>query len=176
MDKLPFAAIIVSGGAGRRLGGLDKSTLKLGGMTLLDHVRAAVADASEIVVVGPEVQGGPAAAVSAGLTQVTTPVVATLAVDQPLIAGAMEPLRAAVPDHDVAALVRDGHLQPLAALWQRDSLIAALARFDDLDGVPMRRLFEDLRIAEVLDEDGWSLDIDTPADLETLERRLSEAE
>ena len=75
------AAVILAGGAGRRLGGFDKPGLDIGGMTLLDRALAAVAGADPVVVVGPERAtsrqvrwaredppgSGPVAAVAAGL-------------------------------------------------------------------------------------------------------------
>ena len=77
----PFAAIVLAGGTGRRLGGMDKATLVVGGTTLLDRALQAVAAASPVVVVGPQrdlpdamlqtreqpAGGGPVAAVAAGL-------------------------------------------------------------------------------------------------------------
>ena len=48
-----FAAVILAGGAGRRLGGVDKATIPVRGAPMLDHVLDAVADASPCVVVGP---------------------------------------------------------------------------------------------------------------------------
>ncbi len=76
-----FAAIVLAGGAGRRLGGVDKAALVVRGATLLERALRAVADASPVVVVGPHrdlpgivlqtreqpAGGGPVAAVAAGL-------------------------------------------------------------------------------------------------------------
>ncbi len=76
-----FAAVVVAGGAGRRLGGLDKPALVIGSTTLLDRALAAVVGADPVVVVGParpsvrQVRwtverppgGGPVAALAAGL-------------------------------------------------------------------------------------------------------------
>lgn len=168
----PFAAIIVAGGAGRRLGGQDKRHLDVAGATLLEHALAAASGATQIVVVGREVPGGPVAAISAGLAQVFAPKVAILAVDQPMISGGLEPLRCALPGHDVALLVRNGRYQHLAAVWQCEALAAALARLGEPAGAPMWKLLEGARIAEVKDEADWSFDVDTPADLEAVRRRL----
>jgi molybdopterin-guanine dinucleotide biosynthesis protein A len=77
-----YAAVILAGGAGRRLGGPVKPTLPVGGRPMLDRVLAAVADARPRVVVGPASLavpagvvriseeppgGGPVAALAAGL-------------------------------------------------------------------------------------------------------------
>ncbi|MBO0869424.1 MAG: NTP transferase domain-containing protein, partial [Micromonosporaceae bacterium] len=48
-----YAAVILAGGAGRRLGGLAKPALTVGGTRMVDRVLAAVADAGPRVVVAP---------------------------------------------------------------------------------------------------------------------------
>ena len=48
-----FDAVVLAGGAARRLGGTDKPALRVDERTLLEHVVAAVAGAGRIVVVGP---------------------------------------------------------------------------------------------------------------------------
>src|SRR3954471_2578347 len=74
------AAIVLSGGAGSRLGGVDKSALIVGGMPMLDRVAAAV-EGLPVVLGGPRrwlawpaintreypPGGGPAAGVAAGV-------------------------------------------------------------------------------------------------------------
>ncbi|MEH6375729.1 NTP transferase domain-containing protein, partial [Streptomyces sp. KLMMK] len=42
-----YDAVVLAGGAARRLGGADKPTLRVGGRTLLDRVLEACADAEE---------------------------------------------------------------------------------------------------------------------------------
>lgn len=95
-----FDALILSGGHGRRLGGVDKASLAMEGDTLLGRALAAVARAERIVVVGrssgslPEgvrvacehpPGGGPVAAIAAGLSYVESRVVVILACDMPLM-------------------------------------------------------------------------------------------
>ena len=48
----PVAAIVLAGGAGRRLGGADKAALDVGGRTLLERALAAVSGVPTVVV-GP---------------------------------------------------------------------------------------------------------------------------
>ncbi|WBB78374.1 NTP transferase domain-containing protein [Micromonospora sp. WMMD882] len=82
-----FAAVVLTGGAARRLGGVDKTGLTVGGRPMRDRVLAAVADAAPRIVVGPDVVGvppdvrttretpaggGPAAAIAAGLALLPT--------------------------------------------------------------------------------------------------------
>ena len=45
--------MILAGGAGRRLGGIDKALSRSTGVTLLDRVLGAVSGAARVVVVGP---------------------------------------------------------------------------------------------------------------------------
>lgn len=47
-----YDAIVLAGGAAKRLGGADKPGIRVGGRALLDRVLAACADASTTVVVG----------------------------------------------------------------------------------------------------------------------------
>ncbi len=87
-----YAAVILAGGAGRRLGGPAKPTLPVGGRPMLDRVLDAVADAVPRVVVGAASLavpvgvvriseeppgGGPVAALAAGLTRLADPPVKT---------------------------------------------------------------------------------------------------
>ncbi|MGX7829752.1 molybdenum cofactor guanylyltransferase [Actinokineospora sp. 24-640] len=78
---MTWAAIVLAGGLGTRLGGVDKPALVVGGRTLLDRALDAVDGADPVVVVGPERPvarpvrwtreaepgAGPVAAVVAGL-------------------------------------------------------------------------------------------------------------
>ena len=49
-----YDAVVLAGGAGRRLGGAGKPGLEVGGRTLLQWVLAAVAGAERRIVVGPD--------------------------------------------------------------------------------------------------------------------------
>ncbi|MYU19520.1 NTP transferase domain-containing protein, partial [Streptomyces sp. SID8361] len=48
-----YDAVILAGGAARRLGGVDKPALRVGGRALLDRVLDACRGAGRTVVVGP---------------------------------------------------------------------------------------------------------------------------
>ncbi|MFF0174465.1 molybdenum cofactor guanylyltransferase [Micromonospora profundi] len=96
-----YAAVVLAGGAARRMGGVDKTALPVGGRSMRDRVLAAVADAAPLVLVGPAdvvpagvrvtredpPGGGPVAATAAGLALLDpgTAVVALLAADLPLL-------------------------------------------------------------------------------------------
>jgi molybdopterin-guanine dinucleotide biosynthesis protein A len=76
-----LAAVVLAGGAARRMGGVDKPAIAVAGQSMRDRVLAAVAAAEPRVVVGPAVDlppgvlatredppgGGPVAATAAGL-------------------------------------------------------------------------------------------------------------
>lgn len=96
-----YAAVVLAGGAARRMGGVDKPTLPVGGLPMRDRVLAAVVDARPRVLVGPadgvpaDVRvtredppgGGPVAAAAAGLALLDpdTELVALLAADLPML-------------------------------------------------------------------------------------------
>lgn len=141
-------ALILAGGKGERLGGVDKATLVVGGRQLIDHVLSAVAGARAAVQVGgPRTDGvrwtveepaggGPAAAVIAGLDELRrdadhAPWTVVLAVDTPGAASAVPGLLTARDDvqagrADGAHLVDEhGHAQHLIAVYRTESLQAA---------------------------------------------------
>ncbi|MDW3850921.1 NTP transferase domain-containing protein [Micromonospora sp. BRA006-A] len=96
-----YAAILLAGGAARRMGGVDKPARAVGGRPMLHRVLDAVADADQRIVVGSSGPlprgvrtareeppgGGPVAATAAGLALLEpgTTTVAVLAADLPLL-------------------------------------------------------------------------------------------
>lgn len=98
---LSFDAIVLAGGAGRRLGGVDKAELIVSGRTLLERAVDAVSFASRRILVGPARTGtlpadvlitredppggGPVAAIEAGLRLVRKQLVVVLACDMPFV-------------------------------------------------------------------------------------------
>ncbi|BBH17159.1 hypothetical protein Back2_14460 [Nocardioides baekrokdamisoli] len=160
-----FDAIVLVGGRATRFGGLDKTAIEIDGVRVVDRVLAGVAAAARVIVVGPEVSGGPVAAVASALDSVTSPIVVTLAGDQPWIAPAVPLLVAAVADYDVAVLVADDRRHYLAAAWRTSSLRAAITELDSPVDAAVRSLFEGRSVVDVPDTGGWSRDIDSPADL-----------
>lgn len=179
-----WSAIVLAGGSGRRLGGVDKAGVVVGGRTLLDRALDAVAAASSVVVVGPERAvggvvrtredppgGGPVAGLAAGLAELAdVDFVAVLAVDQPgVTASTVDRLRAAVGDAAGAVLVADGHLQWLAGVWRTSALRAALPA--EPAGASLRSVLRPLDPVEVPARPGEADDVDTPEDLSTLHKR-----
>lgn len=177
-----YDAIVLAGGAARRLGGVPKPQLRVGGATLLDRVIDAVPDAGRTVVVGPRqpvsrpvlwcqeepAGAGPVAALAAGLPLTDAEVLVVLGADLPWIAPAVPALLRAVPASGVALLVdRAGRTNYLAAAWRRVELGAALTRLGDPAGAPMRALLAGIEQVHVRDRDGWGHDCDTWDDLAT---------
>lgn len=173
------------------MGGVDKGSVLVGGVPLLEHVLAATAAAGEVVVVGTPVgtsravtwtvedppRGGPAAGVLAALDRLRSgpDLVLVLAVDLPRVhPGTVSRLVLAVegdPAVDGAVLVdADGRRQTLAAVYRHRSLVEAGAAHPDRHGLPMRRLVGRLRLAEVPSRGDEARDVDTWADLEDLDR------
>ncbi|WP_199520855.1 molybdenum cofactor guanylyltransferase [Jiangella anatolica] len=181
-----WAAVVLAGGAGRRLGGTDKPALVVGGRTLLDRAVAAAAEAgaAQIVVAGPRRDtstpvtwtredppgGGPLAGLAAGLAALDDPApgaVVVLAADLPRISPELvgRLLTGLEVDTDVVAVVdAAGWVQPLVAAYRTEPLVAALAAVGDPRDRPVRALLEHLGVATLRDEDG-AADIDTPDDL-----------
>ncbi|MBM9466176.1 NTP transferase domain-containing protein [Nakamurella leprariae] len=198
MDPRVGAAVVLAGGAGRRLGGVDKPGLIVGGSTLLERVLAAAraAGATDLVVVGParpiaadvrQVQerpagAGPAAGLATGLAALGAgehpdELVAVLAAD--LVAPAADTLRrlaAAVLDDpsraDGAVLVDpDGRPQWLIGVWQRTTLHSAVLRRADWAGMPVRAVLPDA-VVLVPGSGPDVADIDLPDDLHRWPVRL----
>lgn len=145
----PYAAVVLAGGRARRLGGVAKPALEVGGRTLLARVVAAVAGARPVVVVGPRVDGlgsepvwaredppgaGPVAGLRAALGHLpASGVVLVLAADLPFLdAATVELLGSAVrAGADAAVLVDDtGRDQYLVAAWSAVALRTALSTVD----------------------------------------------
>ena len=141
-----FDAVVLAGGAARRLGGADKPGVRVGGRALLDRVLSACADAAVTVVVAdprPTARpvrwareeppgGGPVAALDAGLRHTTAPVVVVLSADLPFLDMAtVRRLTATLAASGAeGALLSDaeGRDQPLVAAYRADALRRALDR------------------------------------------------
>lgn len=164
--------VVLAGGGGTRLGGVDKSALTVGGRTLLDRVLETAAAARAVVVVGPVAVpaqvlqttedppgGGPVAGLAAGLATLDrqgapAPWTLVIAVDQPEAAhAAVDVLRAAAgagPDVDMVCPEDEaGHPQWLLAAYRTAALTAALEPFGTGHSISVRRLVADLRMLAV---------------------------
>jgi molybdopterin-guanine dinucleotide biosynthesis protein A len=98
-EAAAYDAVVLAGGAGRRLGGVDKAAVRVGGRTLLDRVLTACDGAARTVVVGGRRAtarsvtwareeppgGGPLAALDAGVRETGAQLVVVLSVDLPFV-------------------------------------------------------------------------------------------
>ncbi len=183
-----FDAVLLTGGSARRLRGVDKPALQVGGRPIVERVAAAASAAARLIVVGPAYAGvpahevvresppggGPAAALAVGVTLVRAPRLAVLGGDLPFVTPAvLDDLRRAVDADDgpvLAMLVdSDGRDQPLAAVWHTAALRRALAGAGP--GTPLRQVVAAAPTVlrrTVPVQDGTAppwFDCDTPADL-----------
>jgi molybdopterin-guanine dinucleotide biosynthesis protein A len=132
---VPFDAVVLAGGRGERMGGVDKAEIVVGGRRMLDVVLEACADAERIILVGPQRPtprpvswvreeppgGGPCAALAAAVPQLTSPTTVLLAVDLPHLTSALvAKLADAAP---VVGVDQDGREQWLLSAWPRDALV-----------------------------------------------------
>jgi molybdopterin-guanine dinucleotide biosynthesis protein A len=174
-----FDAIVLAGGAARRLGGADKPGLIVGGRTRRARLRAAVAGAATMVGAGPGREtarpvswvredppgAGPVAGIAAGVGLVRADVTLVLAADLPGIGPAVPALLGAVsgsPAAGVACLVAgSGQGNYLAAAWRTTALRAALEVTAGTHGAPVRALVAASEMIEVPDPQGWGYDCDT---------------
>jgi molybdopterin-guanine dinucleotide biosynthesis protein A len=185
MAGVTWAAVILTGGTGARLGGADKASLEVGGRSLLDRALSAVAGADEVVVVGPEQPttrpvrftredppgGGPLAGTAAGVAALSAghARVVVLAVDMPRVTAAtVARLLAAASGVDAAWLTGDEGRRQLAVAL-RPELVPAPG---EVYGVPMRTLMAAGRRVDVPAVAGEADDVDTWDDV----ARLSGAE
>lgn len=180
----PYAAIVLAGGRGSRLGGVDKAALLLRDTPLLDHVLGALGPRTPVVVVAPphptvrEVRftleeppfGGPVAGIVAGLDALgeagpLPPLVALVAVDMPWVtADTFDRLVEASRGRDGAFLhASDGYRQ-LCGVVRTQRLHEV--RPQVADGLSVRRLLAPLDLAEVPPTDREADDVDTWDDLD----------
>ena len=181
-----YNAVVVAGGSARRMGGIDKAEVKIGGRTLLERVLDATAGAELTVCVGPErptparvlwtqehpAGGGPVPAIAAGLRHVTARTVVVLGIDTPFVTRAVVEALVNARGTADAAVVRDdqGVVQPLIGAYATGPLRSRLNYFRELDGVPLMRVLEGLG-CRVIDAPGVALDCDTWEDVERAARR-----
>lgn len=177
----PFAAVILAGGQGSRLGGCDKAAVEVGGAPLLERVRAALAEADELVVVGPARPGatwtqvqeepagaGPMAALVAGMQALTSPadLVVAVAVDMPHLNRRSVQRLLAAASGDGAVLRTPQGRRVLALALRRSALSALIATADtNFAGASVWRSLAALQLTEVPAQEHEHEDIDTASDL-----------
>ncbi|GHC37103.1 NTP transferase domain-containing protein [Streptomyces cinnamoneus] len=193
MTDTDYDAVVLAGGAARRLGGADKPAVRVGGRPLLDRVLSACAGAGRTVVVGPRRPtvrpvtwtreeppgGGPLAGLAAGLRHVGAERVLVLSADLPFLeaeaVGAL--LEAIGVTGGEGAVLTDagGREQPLVAVYGAEPLRRELgllvAEHGTLNGLPLRLLTNELELAR-LHHLTAAFDCDTWEDIGTARARI----
>ncbi|WP_251017331.1 NTP transferase domain-containing protein [Streptomyces sp. ISL-1] len=191
-----YDAIVLAGGAAKRLGGVDKPSVSVGGRALLDRVLGVCRDAGRTVVVGgrratarPVVWareeppgGGPLAALGAGVRQVEAQAVLVLSADLPFLGErtVRQLIGTLGTSGREAALLTDagGRDQPLVAAYRTEPLRRELAllatEYGSLTGLPLRLLTQGLDLARIDAEPLASFDCDTWADVSAARARIRE--
>jgi molybdopterin-guanine dinucleotide biosynthesis protein A len=159
-----FAAVVLAGGAARRMGGAAKPAVRVGGTPLLNRVLEAAEHARPRIVVGPieltpllpsgvsltieeTPGGGPVAGLAAGVHMLTESVreVAVLASDLPFVtADVLDRLRSKLSGPaEVAVLVDDtGRPQWMCSVWRHEALARRLEQLGDPAGRSMQDLVD----------------------------------
>ncbi|MCX6452157.1 MAG: NTP transferase domain-containing protein [Actinobacteria bacterium] len=185
-----FAAILLTGGSGRRLGGISKAHLEVAGRSCFTHVLEALHSAQSVVVVGETIPhqdprlifiqeepigSGPVAAISAALPLVITKYVAIVSVDVPLVMGAFEELLSAWSSTDIALVASDGtHESYLVSLFDTDALRGAIAKLSTISNASVKSVLAHLSYRPVkVSNPDMLIDVDTREDLSRVEEILS---
>lgn len=188
-----IGAVVLAGGTATRIGGFDKASIEVAGLTLLERALDALIDIDEVVVVGHDVpterpvtftredpaSGGPAAGLLAGLRAFLRPPewIVVLAVDMPMVSARTIRRLTSAQFADGAMLVdADGRDQSLCAVYVVSSLLRNAPPYGEEYGMPMRRLLEGLDLGRVPAETSQGLpesqDVDTFEDLRTVREQL----
>lgn len=196
LDHHDTSVIVLTGGTGRRLGGVDKATVEIDGQTLLEHVLTALPSHVTVLAAGAPLptsrpvvfraedppQGGPVAGINAVIPSVTSPIVAVIAVDMPravpVLLEMVAALAADAPADVALPVTADGRQQPLCSAWRTQALRDALRHLDRIDGAAMRAMLAPMQAREVPLTPGQEAlldDIDSPSDLERVRSRMTSA-
>ena len=155
-----LATIIVAGGHGTRMGGVDKASVEVHGLRLVDRLIAQLPSHTNYVVVSPRALGlptaceqppfgGPVAGIHAGFEYLLhrhpdLEYIATLPVDAPDSPHILPPLFAAITADPSAAVAlirsQDGRLQNLCGIWRTTELSKALSKLGNPRNQSVRRL------------------------------------
>jgi molybdopterin-guanine dinucleotide biosynthesis protein A len=196
MSTFSVTAVLLCGGCGERLGGVDKPLRVLAGRPLIEHVIARIASQVDAIVIsanrnadvyarygyavvddGMPTGRGPLAGIAAGLAAAGSDDVLCVPGDAPLLPADLEARLDAArrAAHGEAAVVDDGRgLQPLCTLLPRTAL-AGLHAFLDGGGRAAHRWLESLPAAraDFSAWPRWAWSVNTEAEWIAAERNLN---
>ncbi|MBS0338246.1 MAG: molybdenum cofactor guanylyltransferase [Proteobacteria bacterium] len=163
-----ITGIVLAGGQGRRMGGVDKGLQLLSGKPMIEHVIARLAPQVEEIVINAnqnleayarfgrrvvpdEVGGyaGPLAGLHAGLQAAQQPLVVTAPCDSPFLpADLVARLAAALGDNDLAVARTGAQAHPVFALVRR-GLLDHLTDYLKGGGRKIDAWYASLKVAQV---------------------------
>lgn len=164
--------LVLAGGQGRRMGGVDKGLQPLNGKAMIAHVIARLAPQVEDIVVNAnqnrdayarfghpvvadaiEGYAGPLAGLHAGLQAAPHPLIVTAPCDSPFLpADLVVRLAAALGDNDLAVARTGAQAHPVFALVRR-TLLGHLADYLAGGGRKIDAWYASLRVVEVAFDD-----------------------
>jgi molybdopterin-guanine dinucleotide biosynthesis protein A len=172
VSEIAVSGIVLAGGLGRRMGGVDKGLQPLRGKPMVEHVLARLApQVGEIIinanqnaatyekfghrVVADDIAGfaGPLAGLHAGLKAARHPLVVTVPCDSPFLPSDLVfRLHSSLKDHDLAVAKTGEQAHPVFALVKK-TLLKNLAAFLSGGGRKIDAWYGALNYVEVLFDD-----------------------
>lgn len=158
--------------------GADKAQMRIDGRRLIDlalehlhpdweRVVVASTDLGMPTVCEDPPFGGPVAGIAAGMGHLHTTYIAVMAVDAPQSGRMLQKLADAIGSNDVAVVANNDRIQPLCAVWRRESLALAISKAGSRN-VAAKRIFAFPQNVLRLPGDGTESDYDTPEELAQL--------
>ena len=193
VSREKITGVVLAGGQGRRMGGVDKGLVELRGRTMVERVIERLRpQVDELVinanqnaeryatfgyrVLADEIGGfaGPLAGLHAALSRASHPLVATAPCDSPFLPGDLvERLHAGLASNDAELAVARTFEQPHPVFCLcRRSVLPHLGEFLAAGGRKVDRWYATLRIVEVPfdDEEEAFRNINTRDELQSLEQ------
>jgi molybdopterin-guanine dinucleotide biosynthesis protein A len=196
--RLNVSALIFAGGRATRLGGVNKALLEIGGTPIIGRILSAVQQLADETVLltndsalasraefrlvfDPAPHAGVLPALAAGLAAASNAVCLTVACDMPFVSAALfERLLKIQADADADVVIprTAGYLEPMHAVYRRDTVLAAIRSALERGEQRMISYFRDVHVHEVDETDWRQLDprglaffnVNTPEDLAEAQR------
>ncbi len=192
-EELAIAGVVLAGGLGRRMGGVDKGMRRLRGRPMVAWVLERFAPQVDSVMINANQNveayaaygypvipdrfagfAGPLAGLHAGLSATTLPLVATVPCDSPFLPGDLVArLRDALVEKkaQIAIARADGRPHPVFSLCRR-SVLSHLEHYLEGGGRKVEQWYGTLEFVEVSfdDEAEAFSNINTPEELAQFER------